>query len=207
MKNTVFESKRLLYHSNLMLTIKPDLLIMSTFDLAKAVALSSAAITDEAAKKRKASALGENVDVNEPKVAHVEPAPAVIKPSQAPAAAIKPPQAPAAAAVVQAPVVRAKVPRCFYCGQCNPSSNHHDVLMCSNCQTELFTGYFNREKVMKFYGFSKAKADKIPRKMLRSNRNVFYSYKKGTVEKAFRAEHSQTKISLAVLGKSGKYFK
>lgn len=78
--------------------------------------------------------------------------------------------------------------------------------MCSGCQTELFTGYFNREKAMKFYSFSRSKADKIPRKMLRSNRNVFYSYSQRTVVKAFRAKHSQTKISLAVLGKSIKYF-
>ena len=59
---------------------------------------------------------------------------------------------------------------------------------------------------MKYYGFSKAKADKIPRKTLRGWRNIVYSYSIRTVESAFRKEHSQTKISLRVLASKGRYY-
>ena len=58
---------------------------------------------------------------------------------------------------------------------------------------------------MKYYGFSKAKADKIPRKTLRGRHNVFYSYSIRTVESAFKKEHNQTKISLLSLSSKGRY--
>lgn len=163
---------------------------MSAFDIAEfRKELSSAAINGDLDKKRKIDASVENSE-NEPKVARTETAPIVELVTATASAAV--------------PV---KVRCCFYCGMGNPSKSHHDVLMCNNCCHDLFTGYLNREKVMRFYGFSKAKADKIPRKTLRCcNRSVSYSYKMVTVEKAFRAEHQQGKsISLAVLGNKKKY--
>ena len=184
---------------------------MSSFDLSNAVALSSAAIAAEIAEKRKANVLNENDNVeNVPasKVAKTQPASVADKPSKAgdakkTAQATKPTTT---ATAVAAPPVVAKVRRCFYCGQGNPSSQLHDVPMCNVCSHELHVGNFNRDKVMKFYGFSKAKADKIPRRRNYNNAVMYYTYKKATVEKAFRAEHSQKKISLAVLGTKKKYF-
>ena len=178
---------------------------MSSFDLANAVALSSAAIAAEVAQKRKANVLNENDNIeNVPKVAKHE-AMYDIKQSKL-AGTTKAPRATKATTAPAAPPVIAKVLRCFYCGQSSPSSYLHDVPMCNSCSHEFYVGNFNRDKVMKFYGFSKAKADKIPRKMSLCNKWHFYTYSRVKVERAFRAEHSQQKISLAVLGTRKKYY-
>ena len=78
--------------------------------------------------------------------------------------------------------------RCFSCYGSDDLAPFHDVKQCARCRDAFSQhgGTFTRDKVMHYFGFGKAEADKIPRSTTSGGfyKSKIYVYKIETVVRA-----------------------
>lgn len=115
------------------------------------------------------------------------------------------PKVPKVPKVEEVPVVEPPPQHCYICASKSGLSPFYDVRWCSACRDDFVGGNFNRIRVMKFFGFSKAAATDIHHSVS-GNLNHILIYNRQTVDRAFCLKHQQKpkNMSLRVLlGKKG----